>query len=81
MGRTSAPPIKGEILREARIAKFMSQADVARECAERGLTLDPTNLSKIERGLIRWPAMRAVPILAEVLGVDVKELFGDEEAA
>lgn len=81
MGRTSAPPIKGEILREARIRKFMSQADVARECAERGLPLDPTNLSKIERGLIKWPAMRSIPILAEVLGVNVEDLFDIEIAA
>ncbi len=81
MGRTSAPPIKGELLREARIRKFMSQADVARECAERGLAIGPTNLSKIERGLIRWPAMRNLPVLAEVLGIDVEELFDSEEAA
>ena len=81
MGRTSARPIKGEILREARIAKFMSQADVTRECAKHGLILGPTNLSKIERGLIKWPAMRSIPILAEVLGLNVEELFDDEVAA
>jgi transcriptional regulator with XRE-family HTH domain len=81
MGRTSARPIKGHLLREARIAKFMSQADVTRKCAERGLVLDHTNLSKIERGLIRWPALRAIPVLAEVLGLDVEELFDDEVAA
>ena len=81
MGRTSARPIRGQILREARIAKFMSQSDVLRECAERGLTLDQTHLSKIERGLIKWPALRTLPVLAEVLGLDVEELFAEEEAA
>jgi len=81
MGRTSAPPIRGEILREARIRKCMSQADVTRECAERGLTLGEANLSRIERGLIRWPALRTIPILAAVLDVDVDDLFEDGAAA
>jgi transcriptional regulator with XRE-family HTH domain len=81
MGRTSARPIKGEMLREARLRKFMSQADVLRGCAERGLALDQTNLSKIERGRIRWPALRVIPVLADVLGIDVEDLFQDEVAA
>lgn len=81
MGRTSARPIRGQMLREARLRKFMSQADVLRGCAERGLALDQTHLSKIERGLIKWPALRTIPVLADVLGIDVEELFEEEVAA
>ena len=79
MGRTSAPPVNGELLREARIRKLMSLADVQRECAERGLDLGADNLSKIERGVVRWPAMRKLPVLAEVLGLKVEDMF--EQAA
>jgi transcriptional regulator with XRE-family HTH domain len=81
MGRTSAPPVNGEVLREARIRKLMSQADVQRECAERGLDLGQDNLSKIERGLIKWPAMRKLPVLAAVLGIEVEAMFAPGEAA
>jgi hypothetical protein len=82
MGRTSAPPIKGELLLEARLRKCMSQADVQQACAERGLVIGQYQISKIERGVIRWPALRILPVLADVLGFDgVDELFDYEEAA
>ena len=81
MGRTSAPPVNGGFLREARIRKLMSLADVQRECAERGLDLGADNLSKIERGVVKWPAMRKLPVLAEVLGIDVEDMFAPGVAA
>lgn len=78
MGRTSAPPIKGDVIRAARIAKCMSQSDVQQACAERGLLIGQYQLSKIETGAIKWPALRNLPVLAEVLGLTVEELFADE---
>jgi len=75
MGRSSAPPVNGKVLRRARLGKFMSQADVLRECAERGVVIDQGNLSKIERGLIKWPALRVIPVLADVVGLKAADLF------
>jgi transcriptional regulator with XRE-family HTH domain len=75
MGRSSAPPVNGKVLRRARLGKFMSQSDVLRELDARGVTLDQGNLSKIERGLIKWPALRVIPALAEVVGLTTDELF------
>ena len=78
MGRSSAPPINGKVLLRARLGKFMSQADVLRGCAERGVVIDQGNLSKIERGLIKWPALRVIPVLADVVGLKAEELFAAE---
>lgn len=67
--------MNGKVLLRARLRKFMSQADVLRECAERGVVIDQGNLSKIERGLIKWPSLRVIPVLAEVVGLKTDELF------
>ena len=79
MGRSSAPPVNGKVLRRARLSKFMSQADVIRLCAERGVVIDQGNLSKIECGRIKWPALRVIPVLAEVVGLKTDELFAPAE--
>jgi len=81
MGRSSLPPINGKVIRRARLAKFLSQPDVLRLCAERGVILDQGNLSRIERGLVKWPAPRAIPVLAEVVGLTTDDLFTAEDAA
>jgi len=81
MGRTSAPPVNGKRIRQARLRLHMSQAEVCKACAERGHKLDDGNLSRMETGQIKWPALRGLPVLAEVLGVEVEDLFeteGDE---
>lgn len=59
----------------------MSQSDVQQACAERGLIIGQHHLSKIETGAIKWPALRNLPVLADVLGLTVEELFAEEEAA
>lgn len=57
----------------------MTQAEVCQACADRGYKLDAGNLSRIETGLIRWPALRGLPVIAEVLGLDVDDLFDTED--
>jgi transcriptional regulator with XRE-family HTH domain len=76
MGRSNGlAPVNGKALREARIGKFMSQADVLRACVARGVVLDQGNLSRIERGTVRWPAPSIIPVLAEVVGLTTDELL------
>ena len=81
MGRSSAPPVSGEFVRQRRLLKCLTQADVARECSERGYWMDQSYVSRIEGGEIRWPALKALPVLAEVLDVEVTDLFSAAEAA
>ena len=79
MGRSSAPPVNGKRIRQARLRLHMSQAEVCKACAERGHKLDDGNLSRMETGQIRWPALRGLPVLAEVLGVEVDDLWDTED--
>lgn len=86
MGQSSGiPPINGKVLRAARIARFMSQADVLRACAERGVVIDHGNLSKMETGRIRRPRPQIIPVLAAAVGLTPMELCAadpdDEERA
>ena len=79
MGRSSFPPVNGETIRQARLGKYLSQGDVQKLCAERGVEVDRGNLSRIERGIAKWPAPKSLPVLAAVLGLELDEIF--EEAA
>lgn len=84
MGRSSAPPVNKDTVRAARIGKFLTQADVQRQCADLGVIVEQSTISKIENGAVSWPAPRLLPVLAEVLGLEVKALFlppEGEEAA
>ena len=77
--RTSRPPINGEVIRDARLSKGMTQEQVQQECASRGHQV--FNLSRMENGDLRWPHPRALLVLAEVLDLKVRDFFADEEAA
>ena len=81
MGRTSAPPLAEDVIRKARLAKFMSRADVLRELAKRGVSMDESNLSRIENNKVRWPALRVIPALAEVLDLKPGEMFEAQKEA
>jgi transcriptional regulator with XRE-family HTH domain len=63
----------GVALQRARLAKGMTLGDVVRECALRGCTIDPRNLSRAERNMGGIGA-RKVPVLLEVLGLTVEVL-------
>lgn len=85
MGKTSAPPLDGEAIRRARLGKFMTQAEVAgavqEKCSALGIKFDRSGLSMIENGSVKRPSLKVVPVLAEVLGMEVGEMFADEDAA
>ena len=52
-----------------------------RELRKRDITIDESHLSRIENNKVRWPALRMIPALAEVLGLKPEDMFEDEEAA
>lgn len=73
------PPINGEVLVAARLRKGMTQEEVQDECAKRGRPVN--NLSRMENGGIRWPSPASLPVLAEVLDLEVRDLFAQDVAA
>jgi transcriptional regulator with XRE-family HTH domain len=76
--RTKRPPIRGEVIRDARLSKGMTQEEVQQECAKRGTPV--SNLSRMENGDLRWPSPRALLVLADVLGREVLDLYGEVAA-
>ena len=63
-------------IREARIAKGLSQDDLAQALGYKSRS----SINKIEHGIYDFPLQKAVDI-ANILGVDVSDLFlGEEEA-
>ena len=73
------PPLNGDVIREARLAKGMTQEEVQDECARRGRRV--YNISRMENGEIRWPTPRILPVLAGVLDLQVGDLFAGAPAA
>lgn len=77
----SIPAINGDVLYQARTRLGLTQGDIEQRTAEQGWRIDNSNLSKMERGLIRWgrPSKRRSPrarmVLASVLGITEQELF------
>ena len=61
----------GERVREVRLAKGLSQEELAANCE-----LDRTYISGIERG-VRNPSLRNIIRLSEALAVSQRELFED----
>lgn len=57
-------------MKEQRLRRGMTLRDLARECTERGVSVDFSQLSRIERGEMKpRPKLRAT--LSEILGLDV----------
>ena len=77
------PPLDAEAILRARIGKFLTQQEVAEQCAPRcaelGIKFDRSSLSMIENGRVKRPALRIIPVLAEVLGMDPDEMFKAED--
>ena len=76
--RTSRPPINGEVIRDARLNKGMTQEEVQQECKRRGHPV--FNLSRMENGDLKWPHPRALLVLADVLALEVRDFFADAES-
>jgi transcriptional regulator with XRE-family HTH domain len=74
MASTGSHRFNPEALLMARLRLGKTQREVARECAELGQPVSGSNLSKYERGLF-VPHPRALPVLAQVLGLAVDDLF------
>jgi transcriptional regulator with XRE-family HTH domain len=70
--RTNRPPVNGEVIRAARIAKGMTLEDVQRECAGQGVPV--WNLSRMENGRLRWPHPKVIAAVADVLGLNPEEM-------
>jgi hypothetical protein len=60
----------------------MSQDDVRQACAKLGLVIGQHHISKLELGVVKWPALRILPVLANVLGFEeVEDMFAKDDAA
>lgn len=79
MGKTSAPPLDGEAIRQARLRLFLTQAEVAEQVAALGVPFDRSGLSLIESGLVKRPRLKLVHALGKVLGLEGDALFGGED--
>jgi transcriptional regulator with XRE-family HTH domain len=93
MGKTTAPPLDGEAIRQARHDRFLTQAEVAEQVAAlvKGddIKFDRSGLSLIENGTVKRPSLKVVRALAQVLGREalgplaaamVKDGGGEEDA-
>lgn len=69
--------ISGDRVREARLKKRLSQADLATKLQLSGIIIERDSISRIEKGT-RFVADYEVKHLAEVLGVTVLWLLGIE---
>jgi transcriptional regulator with XRE-family HTH domain len=76
--RTSRPPVNGEVIRDARLSKGMTQQEVQQACRDRGHRV--FNLSRMENGELKWPHPHALLILAEVLDCKVSDFLAAPEA-
>ena len=78
------PPLDADAILRARIGKFLTQQEVAEQCAPRcaelGIKFDRSSLSMIETGKVKRPALRIVPVLAEVLGMEPDEMFKADDS-
>jgi transcriptional regulator with XRE-family HTH domain len=80
--RRKRPPIRGDVIRDARLSKGLTQEQVQEECARRGTKVN--NLSRMESGDLKWPNPRTLLALAEVLELNVPDFYsspGNEVAA
>lgn len=71
---TEKKNITGIRIKEIRLRKEWSQADVERECSLRGIDMTRSKLAKIESGMIRVTD-EMIRDLCVVLGTDANSLF------
>lgn len=68
--------MNGTALKRARLARGMKLRDVSAECERRGSPISHSWLSLVERGKGEIEAGK-IPVLLEVLDLDIKELIPD----
>ena len=81
MGRYGAPPLDNLAILRARLRKGLTQAEVAEQCAALNVKIDRSGLSYIESGKVRWPHPKIAPVLAEVLGLELDDMFKAEDGS
>ncbi|MFZ4143353.1 helix-turn-helix transcriptional regulator [Streptomyces griseoincarnatus] len=59
-------------VKRARLSRGMTQQDLAEKCAEAGVPVDESHLSRIERGIFT-PRPRLRAVLAHLLELDIDE--------
>lgn len=70
------PVIDGAKLREARLAKELTQRELIRECARLGTDINPGNFQRAEAGKPGGIGIRKLRTVAAVLGIgDVNEVL------
>ncbi len=70
--------ISGERIREARLKRRLSQADLAAKAQIEGITLERDSISRIEIGT-RFVADYELMTFSKILGVDVKWLLSEDD--
>lgn len=70
--------ISGERIREARLKRRLSQADLAARVQIEGITLERDSISRIEIGT-RFVADYELMTFSKILGVDVSWLLSDDD--
>ena len=71
--------INGRAIQLERLRKGLTLRDLAARCAEHGCAVEPSVLSRTERG--SQPSPRLLPALAAALGLDVDDLLVIDDAA
>ena len=69
------PPINGEVLYQARQQLGLTQIRVTERTRDAGCEIDDSNLSKLERGITRWPTIRVQQVLGRVYGLTSEQMF------
>lgn len=69
--------ISGDRIREARLKKRLTQADLAARIQVEGITMERDSISRIEKGT-RFIPDYEIPVFARVLGVSALWLLGIE---
>lgn len=70
--------ISGDRIREARLKRRLSQADLAAKVQIEGITLERDSISRIEIGT-RFVADYELMIFSKILGVDVSWLLSEDD--
>ena len=70
--------ISGERIREARLKRRLSQAELAAKVQTEGITLERDSISRIEIGT-RFVADYELMIFSKILGVDVNWLLSEDD--
>ncbi|MEU3254235.1 helix-turn-helix transcriptional regulator [Streptomyces sp. NPDC006997] len=67
-------------MKQQRLRRGMTQQDLAERCAEAGVPVDESQVSRIERG-VYTPRPRLRAVMAQILDLDVDEFERADDTA